>query len=269
LVTVGTWLLLLSVCTPFVPSVARAQADLIEEGVRDYESGELARADESLRAALQAGSLSRAEVVRILTHQVLVARALEDDAALDAAAVRLMSLAPDALRDQAPPDLAAKLDAIRERSDGSIRVEVIHEVSDDGVHVQARVAGDAGGLVREIALRARTRGSPWPVEAGTAIFLEGARVEDVEVAARVLGPGGSVLATRGTESAPAALESAPAEALAPDPVGEAADDGGNGVLIGVLVGLAVALVAGGIVLGVVLATSDQGDSRVGSFGVSW
>ncbi len=249
-------------------SEAEAPSAPVDEAVAAYEGGEFERADELLNQAMASATLSREQVVRILTHQVLVSRALGNEETLDAAALRLVSLEPDALSAQAPPDLEAHLAAARDRGQGLLRVEVVHQQRPDGVQVEARVVGDAGGLVRTIELGARTAG-PWSIDPVSTVFVEDARAAEVEVFARATGPGGSVLAHHGSEDAPEALVTpVPAAALVADP--EPSDeDGGKGVLWGVLIGGGVLAVAAAVLIGVLVARSGPDDGEAGSLGVEW
>jgi len=241
-----------------VAAEAQGSASL-ERGVAAYERGELEEASDAFDAALAEGGLSREDFVRLLAHRALLAHANQDQTALEVAALRLVTLDPDALGRQAPPAVQQVLDAARADVPEILGLELEHEAEDDGVRVRLRVRNDAAGLVEGVRLQARVSGGEWQQSETTTLRVEGATAADVEVVARAVGPAGTILAELGSDE-PARLYVPAAEVAAAATLEEPAAEGGSGVAIGVGVTAALVVVAVAVVLAVVLRGDD--DSNV-------
>ena len=234
-----------------------APGALVDRGVAAYEEADFDGALAAFREAEAAG-LDRAQLVRVLAHRVLIAHASEDAPTLEREALRLVSLDPEALRDQASPALVRALEAARARADGLVRLRVTHEVAGDGLALRARVEGDVAGLVSQVHLRARRGDGPMVEAVDGVVTLPGTGTEGVLVVADCVGPAGAILATLGTNAPPRPLAAEVAETvLAPPPPSSGGDD--TGLVVGLVVG-GVVLVAAAIVVGVLVADASNASS---------
>lgn len=244
-------------------SVAKAQRSPLRAVERQYEAGELERALAGLDAAEAGDDLTREEVVAAFTFRLLIAHALDDDAALERAALALVSLEPEGPSRAVSPPIAAALERARERAGGRIQANVQRA---EGGAARVLVVHDVAGIVRRLDVRARREGGHWlEGDEATAMLAEGGA--GLEVHARVIGPGGATLAELGSETEPVALDGLELDAPTPAPAPEVEPDDDDTLLY-------VALIAGGTVLtGLLVMTvallAGGGSPRIGAIDIAW
>ena len=237
----------------------------VRAGVAAYEEADFEGALQAFdRAAAQ--GLDRALLVRVLAHRVLIAQASGDAASLEVQALRLVTLDPEALRDEASPELTRALERARSRADGVVRLRIEHEVSAGGVTLRARVEGDVAGLVREVHLRAGRAPNALVAGENGVVQLEGASLEGIVLVAECVGPGNAILAQEGTAGAPASLATTTARNVLQAPVVQAGDDTGLHVGL-VLGGAAIVIVA--VVVGVLVTDANAPRSQLSGPVVEW
>ena len=240
-----------------LPAAVAAQdpAGAIATARAEMAAARFAEATARLDAAAAApDGLDRAALVALLRRRALARHALRDPAAAHADLVALLSLDPDATLDaEAPPSLTRALEEARASSGPALRVEAEATRSPGGFTVRSRVSGDPAGLVRRLRVLALRDATVEP--------HEGARVEiaaqdTLRYVVEAIGPGGAVLVTLGTPTAPREIRAPLARAAASR---DAADDGGGddtALVVGLAAG-AVALSAGlAIALAILLAVPD-------------
>ncbi|MCC6877607.1 MAG: hypothetical protein IT378_25085, partial [Sandaracinaceae bacterium] len=173
--------------------------------------------------------------------------------ALDEALAGLVSIAHEGEAPASfPRSVRARYEELRARG---VRVELGAELAtsrssdanERGFGVVAVVADDPGHLVRRTRVRARAAGGEWrELTPSDRIALPGdrARDADVEYVVEGLGPGGSVIATYGTEERP--IE-AVVEGIPPDetPMIVGLVVGGAAIVAGIVVTLAAAIATDG------------------------
>lgn len=227
------------------------------------EEGEFERAAAAFAEAMRASVLSREELIGLLEARALLAHAQRDDAALDEALSGLASIVPTHRFDASfPPDLAVRSVEVGRRMRGRLSVEVQIVPSGTGVRLGPRVEHDPGALVRAVRIRVLdpTTGA-WTVAEGPVEAAAGRRVHAYVEA---IGPGGVVLARRGSPEDPIVLEGPGAGTGAPNDPAPASPPVRAGppdwawVLVGVGV---VLLVAAGIGAGVYAATNPDIDTQ--------
>ncbi len=259
--------------TPSAPPAAASEpsaAELVETGVAAYESGELEAAVAAFDRAEAAG-VDRALLVRILAHRVLIAHAASDTAALDAEALRLVSLDPDALAGQASPELARAIEAARARADGIVRIRIEHEVQGGDLRLRARVEGDVSGLVEQVQFRARRGDGPLMEAVNGVITLPGGTTDDILVITQCVGRGDAVLATLGTMAEPQRLAALIAREIVDTGPAEGSGGGGSddtGLHIGLVVG-GVAVVAAAVIVSVLVVGASSSSGQLTGPVVEW
>jgi hypothetical protein len=246
-----------------VASVAEAQRSPLRAVERAYEAGELERALDGLDRAEARDDLSREDVVAAFTFRLLIAHALDDDAALERAALALVSLEPEGPSRSVSPPIAAALERARERVGG--RIEVTVRRGEGGV-ARVLVAHDVAGIVRRVDVHARRDDGEWlEGEEANALLAEGG--PGLDVYARVIGPGGAALVELGSETEPVALDGLELDAPTPTPAPEVEPEDDDTLLY-------VALIAGGTVLtGLLVMTialvAGGGSPRIGAIDIAW
>jgi hypothetical protein len=259
------------------PGVAAAQEHpLVAEARGQADRADFAAALATLDRAERADDLDRAALEQLLLLRALAQVGLGREREARRDLRRLAAISPNIdLPDTVPPAVREALDRVRNTvTPISLTVDV--ENVDDAVEVRARIEGEEG-VAREVRLAARERGSRWgsaargSSEASVRVPASGAAIE-----ARVtaIGPGGAVIAERGTEAEPLVVREAttePSDALRPpDDDGEDNDEGG-GALWPIL-GTTAAVVVVGVVVAVFLVGSSSGGASDGEFGaptVAW
>jgi hypothetical protein len=187
--------------------------------------------------------------------------------AMRADLARLVSIAPGhALDRRAPPDVQTALLEARTASPGPIRLSASPEPSPAGVTVRAEVSRDPSGLVREVRVVGRIRGTArWQRASDAPLFIAADAASVIEYYAEAIGPGGAVLARNGTEGEPL---SAGGHGVTTDGA-EASESGGEGTSPWLFVGIGagVLILGAAIVIIAVGASSGQPDTQPSPFRV--
>lgn len=218
-----------------------------------YESADFAGTLAAVARAEEAASLSREELVELLSLRALAELATSASAPLDRTLVRLLSLDPGwTPGPSAAPRFVSAVEAARARGVPRLEVHASEVATREGTRVEAH-AVDPGLLVRGYRIRWTDAegGVPRVVDAATALLPPRARAL---VRAEALGPGGAVLA----QSGEVVVRAHDAERAVPG-------EGGSGddtlvVVLGV-VG-AVALVGAAVAVAVVVGTGPGSDQTM-------
>jgi hypothetical protein len=244
--------MLLSVLLLAVPSIASAQLD---EGRRLLEEADFEGAIAALDRAEQQDGLTREEVVSLFEARAIARRANGDAAGARADLEALASLDPEhVFPAEAPPELADELRAIA-AAPLSVTAEWDDEEGERAT-VHAAVTGDTRGLVTSIVIWTRSGATPWRRSSGPSATVE-ARAGRVEGYVEAIGPGGAVIASAGSRSAPIVHAIGTAETATPEGAPPRSDD--TLLHIGIAAGAgALALV---IVIAVAVAVSSQPSSQ--------
>jgi hypothetical protein len=240
-----TLLLVFLVCALSAAPRARAHADL-DEAKRLMSDLEFDAALMAFDAALNSGTLTREELVALLSERAFVFHALRRQEELIQDFLWLSALAPDHRLDlRAPPDLTATWTSVRDQGRGVLKVALSAETTPDG-RVNARAS--LTGTVPEGA-RARL----W-LRRGSAAFqlLPQSELHEAEAGTSELAlyADGLILggvALPGEYSADEPLRIQPAAGVEPNERGWASRHKGW------LIGGAVLVAAAGVVAGVLLS----------------
>ncbi len=250
----------LAAVVAFSASASRAYAHpLVDEGYRRYSEADFSGALDSFARAWSARGLQRDDVVRVLAGRAMVYFATNDRASLQAALASLAVLEPTyAFPREAPPELAQGLDREVARARGTLGIEVTVEWRGEDAMLSSRVSHDPSRIVSAVRLYARVSGAR-PLTGEGTLLVPGAR-DGVSYWAEAIGPGGAVLATEGSESAPReAQHDGVALGVIEDPSGGGATaDTGGGVSPWLWVGIGAVVVIG--VIGTLLLVSSGGKS---------
>lgn len=230
--------------------------DDIDEARRLYQEAELEQALDALARAEDNG-LTRDELLELLDLRLVVNLSLgqAEDVTRDLRV--LAAIDPD---HELPPELPpAEQDAFIEIVEGteeSIAVQVNMDSSPAAAVFRASTTGDSQSLVSSIRIRARTPSGLW-AEDNNELVLPLTSSMDVYYYAEALGPGGAVLATRGSEDDPLVARYSPR--------GEEDDDsGGGGLSSGAIIGIGAG-VAVVVAVAVIVAVLARGGSGPNSF----
>ena len=226
----------------------------VDDGRRRFEAADFYGALEVLARAEEGSALDRAELVRLYETRILVHLALGEEDRIERDLAAIATIAPDhTFAPEIPPALRTRFgDLLRERT-GRLDVDVSREPTARGVRLDARASGDPLGLVRSARLHARAGGGRW-MSAQGSLELDAEPGEQIEWHADLVGPGGAVLASRGSREAPMSFAVGGAVLV---------DDGGEGapwVWIGIGV---IAVIAIGVVA-IVALSADDPQSELGT-----
>lgn len=147
--------------------------------------------------------LRRRDLVRLYAHRAVVHFALGDRPAMEADLARLLAVHPEAaLPSSAPPPVEEALKRMAELGVSPPTLVVEPVAWSDGVKVRARIAGGPPGLVRKVRIHARPgAAADWVHgERRVAVLAQPGVMVDWYVEA--LGPGGAVVAARGSADEP-------------------------------------------------------------------
>lgn len=239
-------MLSLLISSALVCSTARAHA-LVDEGRRLYEEAEFVAALDALGRATAGTDLTRADLEELLELRALVHSGLGDEAAVRADLQALAVIAPDhTLHRGIPPDVQRAFAEIRGSSSGPPRLLITPEASSGGVTIRVAVDNDWAHLVRAVRIRGRALEGTFSEAIDAPLFVATPNGEVVRYYAEAVGPGGAVIASSGSESAP--LEAAGSAAVA-----------GTGLdPWPFVIGGAAAVVVGVVIAVVVVTTSGTG-----------
>lgn len=227
------------------------------------EDGEFEQAASAYAEAMASASLTRDELVALLEARALLAHSERDEPALDRALSALASIAPTHRFDRTfPPELAARSVEVGRRMRGRLSVETQIVPSAVGVRLTTRVDHDPGELVRAVRVRVFDASSgQW--EDASEGPLEAAPGRTQLAYVEAIGPGGVVLARRGSPDEPITIEGPRVdlpEAPPALPPARAASGPPDWVWVLVAVGVGL-LVAGGIGAGIYYATNPTIDTQ--------
>lgn len=238
-----------------LPSLARAH-----DGVdRARALLEQARFEDAYAEAVRAegvGALTRADLIALLAVRGVAAHALGDAECADEALRDLAAIAPrHALGAEVNPQLRERFDRIR--AEVTPLSLVAREDTEGDPVLRAEPAGDAQQLVRTIRVWA-ILGDTWRETEGELRLDADALRGAVRWYAEALGPGGAVLARRGSREEPM-VYLPPGVAGGDDPA----------PWIGLGIGVGVALIVLAVVIGVVVVEDGQRTTAVELPMIDW
>jgi hypothetical protein len=202
-VRIATSAIVLSVVASAAPALAHP---VVDEGVAQYTQGNLERALEAFARAEGVDDLGRDELVRMLVYRSLIQHALGWTEALERSLAQLAVIDREhVFGADVPPGIREAFIRVRSRARERPRVISRRERTPDVVRVYATIADDTTGLARRTRISARTGDGPWRVSSGQEVELTVAEAERVEYYVELLGPGGIVLATSGSQETPHVL----------------------------------------------------------------
>jgi hypothetical protein len=180
----------------------------VAEGRARALAGEFGPANASLEAALGRGDLSRDDLIAIYEARVFMHFANSDSAPMRADLARIAAIDPthtfDA--DYYPAGVTDVFRQIVGERAGALALDAEAVVLASGeFEVRAEVQNDPGDLTRSVRVHARGAEQEW--QSGTddlRIDPDGATTG--EFYAEAVGPGGAILARRGSESAPVPVD---------------------------------------------------------------
>jgi hypothetical protein len=236
---------------------------LVDEGRAAYEEAEFVAALAALSRAEAAADLSIEDLVELYELRAVVHLAMRNEEAMSVDLRRLVAVAPEhAIDTRAPPEVRRAFEEARAASGGPLRLVVEARARESGVTISAETRNDSENLVREIRIAGRTPGADAWEEVSDAPLLVAADGV-VEYYVEAIGPGGAVLASRGSADDP--LRAAPEDATAPEIVEE---DGGVSGWVFVGIGAGVLAVAGAAVA-LFFVLSPDADTQLGAFQVDY
>jgi hypothetical protein len=181
------------------PQPCHAHPDL-DRGIKLATEAEFSQALTAFAQGLESGTLTRDELIVLLSERVLVLHALGKRAELERDLSALAMLDPSRAFDRrAPPELREIFAAKRDERDGPLSLEVRCDLDDGDVHIGAHATGTWG--VDDLSLRIHARG---PGEVRYTQFdtneidLTPETEGNVDYYAELVGFGGIVIATAGT-----------------------------------------------------------------------
>ncbi len=231
---------------------------LVDHGFGLYESADFQGALHAFDAAEAASDLTRDDLLALLEGRALAQLALGDESAMEATLTQLASVDPNREMGRAiPPPMR---EAFTRLSESGERVVVVARVEamPGGARVVTELAGDRGGLVREVRIGGRPLGSEdWTTGTGEELSVVASAGATLTYYAEAVGPGGAVISRAGSPESP--LSTSISE-VGEDGAILAADDGGSGLLVPILIGVgAAAVIAAVIIIAVAASSGGQSD----------
>lgn len=246
-----------------MPAAALAHDDL-DAAQRHYERAEFARAVSAFDRAEESSHLTRDELSALLRGRGLAHHAAGDVGAAEEDLATWLSLEPTAtLDDTVPPAVRRLFEQLRGDA-VALDVEASVLPSSTGFSISTRVVGDVGHLVRTVRIHHRTADGDDVVEGERADVLSSDTTLSYWV--ELVGPGGAVLASAGSERAPLERHRDVIAAAEVTPIGPVSTGDDTGVIVGVTITAVVVVAAVAVVLALVLApppdTTLSGPMRV-------
>lgn len=230
-----------------LPALASAQS--VETDVAAaraaLETGDLLGAGAAVDRGFASASLRAEELATLYELRALLAYADDRLGALEEALHALASLGAP-MPALFPPPLRTRYDEVRAAAEPiGLSLELVTEVERDRriVRLVPRVDGDLGHVVRSVRVRAAIDEAPLALRTESDSLEAGSAHAAVELryALEAIGPGGAIVATRGSDAAPVS------EVLGALPVDETFLHVTlwtiGGVVIGTAIALAIAYVA--------------------------
>jgi hypothetical protein len=240
-----------------LPARAHADHPAIARAIEYAEDADFASALAAFEEAESARSLGRDELVRLYAHRATVQFALGQTPAMEADLRRLVALDPHAaLPASAPPPVGDALDALRAEPH-TPEIDADARAIATGAEIRASVREGRADLVRGLRAWGRRDTGEWESGEGGAVTIDAVATDTVLWYAEALGPGGVVVASHGTRTAPLSLTMPAPSAVA------GGDDSLTWWLVG---GGSAAIVVGAVVTGVVLALGAGGSSTTTTLG---
>lgn len=242
-------LVLVALAVLGAPATASAQLD---DGARLLAEADFERAERAYTRVLAERELSREDLVLAYEGRAFARWAQGDAGGARQDLLALASLDPErTLPPEAPPPL---VDAFAALPHAALGLDLEWEDDDGLAHLRVIVRNDAADLVRAVRVHARRRGEAWTVGEERAVTIRLERDQVAEVWVEAVGPGGAIVARRGSALAP--LEHGDVAGVR----GTLADPGAGPdptpIWVGVGVGAGV-LVAIAIIVGVAVGTAGN------------
>jgi len=239
---------------------AQAHPDL-EQAKRLAGELELETALASFEHALASGTLSRSELIELLSERAFVFHALHRKSELVQDFIWLSALDPNHRLDlRAPPDLTAIWTSVRDQGRGVLTVQLEANANQDGLRAHTSVGGTVPEGVRSQVVRRRT-GESWEALEGPNVREPQAEGSTVDLYAEAIGLGNVVIASQYSADEPLRVTMIPSSANAAPLAGAPIDEPESwtrrhrGWIIG-----ATALVVTAVVVGTVLAVKSAEDN---------
>lgn len=174
---------------------ALAHPDL-DEAKRLASELELETALSSFERALASGTLSRSELVELLSERAFVFHALHRKSELVQDFLWLSALHPNHRLDlRAPPDLTAIWTSVRDQGRGLLQVQLEANANQDGLKAHASLSGTVPEGVRSQIVRRRA-GESWETLEGPDLREPQLEDSTVDLYAQAIGLGNVVVASQ-------------------------------------------------------------------------
>lgn len=194
--------LLLAALGCLAPATALAHP-LLDEGTRKYDEADFQGAIAAFTRAEQATDLTRDDLVQLYLRRAMVHQAMGHAENVEADLFRLASLDRAlALPREATPAIRAAYAQATLRATGTLRLDVAVRAIPSGLKLIVRVADDSAALVQALRIRARVPGGAWRRSDRASIEVPTTAGATVQYVAEGIGPGGALIVSAGTESAP-------------------------------------------------------------------
>lgn len=251
----------------FAPAVAHAHP-MVDQARREFDATRHRRALQLLEQAEEQRDLSRGDLIELLLLRAFAHRALRQMDLAEVDMFRLAGLDPAReLGREVPPQLRRLFEQARERVPGPVRIEVHVERSGEVMTVTAEVLDDVAALATGFRLFGRAENGDVRQSTDSRLDVTVLPNQTGEYWAELLGPGGAVIASQGSEDAPLTID-ATEQGLRPGDLetgegngnsesGETSSGGGDEGIPAwpfVVGGVVLVLAAVAVVLAVVLTT---------------
>ena len=184
------------------PSWAAAHP-LIDQGMESYEEADF---DKSLRyfdQAADGSELSTADLMLLFEWRAIVRYALDNEPGMRADLRRLASMKPThRLGRVAPPKVRAAFDEVRAKMTDGIDIDVGARTAAGKLRIEARARHDVTNLTRGARIHYRLPDGDWQSFPSEEVVVDLEDGGEVAYYAELLGPGGAVLATKGSGDEP-------------------------------------------------------------------
>ncbi len=247
------------------PSTARAHGDL-DQAIASAEEAEFEAALAGFKRALDSGTLTRDELVTLLSERSFVLHALRQRRALarDLATLAMIEPGHDLGR-RAPPELVSAFQEATSRQGAAATIRASCAPSRTGLRVTTSVSGLSDPSLAQVKIRTRREQGTETANDASEVAVPAGPGESLAYSAELVGLGNVVLTRDGSASAPKMCElpdlGEPPVAVA----GTAREDGKNRKLWWWLgAGSVVAITA--VTVGLVVANKNDepsGDTAVG------
>lgn len=245
---------------------ALADSSRLEEAKRYYEEAEFSKALDVLDRSEFGGSLTRSDLLELMTIRAMIHFALDDERSLHSTLIKIASLSPNFIFPKsAPPALRDKFKEAKKETSGQLQLKVLVSRQTSSVSLHPEIEHDPGKIVRETRLYTRSGGDSWKLSSGVSVELPLGVGVKVDYYAEAIGPGNTVIASEGSRSVPKEIVITPSAASIPgsvpvSPAGHEKEEGGSmtpWIIVGVVT---VAAAVGGFFLIRALTSNGNGDN---------